>query len=310
MAPTHETWFVHHAADYPLDWGALGRPSVVVGLVAVLLVAVVWRVAARHVPAPELAPLSPLGRFAVWVPRLLALHLGVSLLLLAFDRMVLAPTVTAPDGWRGTALLLPEAVVGVLLVIGRQVPLAAAAVVAAGPVVWGLAGTEALLSCLVLVGISGFLVLLPPDPALGGRAKLTPDALRPAVLVLRLGTAGSLLTLAVVEKLANPAMAHAMLDQKPVLDVLSPFGVGPDAFATFAGCVEVLFALLVLSGATPQVVSLVAAVPFSATLLVFGGTELVGHLPVYGVLLTLLLLGSRNDTSHEVSRLREPAAAT
>jgi hypothetical protein len=41
----------------------------------------------------------------------------------------------------------------------------------------------------------------------------------------------------------------------------------------------------------------------------FGGTELTGHLSVYGVLRTLLPLGSRAETSHEVSRLREPAAA-
>jgi hypothetical protein len=54
----------------------------------------------------------------------------------------------------------------------------------------------------------------------------------------------------------------------------------------------VLFAALVLSGAAPQVVALVAAVPFTASLALFGGTELIGHLPVYGVLLTLLVLGS------------------
>jgi len=305
----HETWFVHHPEDYPLDWGALTRPSVLVGVALVVVVAAVWRGAARHVVAPELPPLRGLGRFAVWVPRLLAIHLGASLLLLAADRMVLAPMVEAPKGIGGTALLVPQVVAGLLLVSGRLVPLAAGAVVVAGPVLWGLAGTEALLSCLVLVGISGFLLLVPPEPSLGGRAQLTPQSLRVAALVLRLGTAGSLITLAVAEKLANPAMAHAMLVQKPVLDLLSPLGVGPDGFALFAGCVEVLFALLVLSGATPQVVALVAAVPFTATLLVFGGTELVGHLPVYGVLLALLLLGSREYTSHEVSRLREPAAA-
>lgn len=306
----HETWFVHHPEDYPLDWAALTRPLVVVGLLSVAGVAVVWRVAARHVQAPELGALRPLGRLAVWVPRLLALHLGVSLLLLAADRMVLAPMVEAPHGAGGTLLLVPELVAGVLLVLGRAVPQAAAAVIAAGPFLWALAGTGALLSCLVLVGISGFLVLLPPEPGLGGRAVLTRENVRVASLVLRVGTAGTLIALAVAEKLANPDMARAMLEQKPVLDVLAPLGVGSDAFAVIAGLTEVLFGLLVLSAATPQIVSLVAAVPFTLTLAVFGGTELVGHLPVYGVLLTLLLLGSREDTSREVSRLTRPASAS
>lgn len=40
-----------------------------------------------------------------------------------------------------------------------------------------------------------------------------------------------------------------------------------------AGLVEVLFAALVLSGAAPQVVALVAAVPFPASLALFGGTD-------------------------------------
>jgi uncharacterized membrane protein YphA (DoxX/SURF4 family) len=306
LPPAHETWFVHHPGDYPVRWSELGRPAVVVGLALVVAVTVLWRLGARRVPPPELPQLRGLARLVPWVPRLLAIHLGVSLLLLAFDRAVLDPSVIVPDDPAHTLLLLPEVLAALLLVTGYAVPFAASLVILAGPVLWLLAGTRSVLSCLAILGIATFLTLVPPRPALGGRARLDVLHLRPAVLALRLGTAGTLITLAVVEKLANPAMAHAMLAQKPLLDILSPIGVGPDAFATFAGCVEVLFGLLVLSGATPQVVALVAAVPFTATLFVFGGTELIGHLPVYGVLLTLLLLGSRAATSAEVSRLPIP----
>jgi hypothetical protein len=61
--------------------------------------------------------------------------------------------------------------------------------------------------------------------------------------------------------------------------------------------VELLFGLLVISGALPQVAVLVAAVPFNATLVLFGQTELVGHLPVYGVFLALLVYGSSRSTA-------------
>lgn len=303
VPPAHQTWFVHHPESFPLDWAALVRPAVLLGLAAAVLVAAGWRVAARRAPVPELPQLSPLGRLVPWVPRLLGVHLGLSLLLLGFDRAVLDPSViVANDGWR-TLLLVPEVITGLLLLTGYAVRVAAALVIVAGPVLWLLAGTRSLLSALVLLGIAAFLALVPPRPELGGRADLSALQLRTAVLTLRVGTAGSLITLAVVEKLANPDMARAMLVQEPVLGVLSPLGVGPDAFAVIAGSVEVLFALLVLSGAAPQVVALVAAVPFTATLFVFGGTELIGHLPVYGVLLSMLLLGCRADTSREVSRL-------
>ncbi|MGZ5417321.1 MAG: hypothetical protein ACXWDI_09095 [Nocardioides sp.] len=62
-----------------------------------------------------------------------------------------------------------------------------------------------------------------------------------------------------------------------------------------------LFGLLVISGALPQVAVLIAAVPFNATLVLFGQAELVGHLPVYGVFLALLAYGSDPDTYALVS---------
>jgi len=299
---SHETWFVRDPDHYPLDWAALGRPVVVLGLMLAVAVAGVWRLAARRLPSPEL-PLRHLTRLVPWVPRLLGIHLGVSLLLLAYERSVLDPGIAAGDGPIGTLLVVPQVLAAVLLVTGYGVRLAAWAVVAAGPVLLLLSGPQALFSCLVLLGIAGFIIAVPPQPELGGRARLHVRHLRPAVLALRLGTASTLLTLAVVEKLANPEMADAMLAQEPVLQVLSPFGISPDAFAVVAGLVEVLFALLVISGALPQVVALVAAVPFTASLFVFGSTELVGHLPVYGVLLTLLVLGSHRSTSLELSHI-------
>ena len=62
---------------------------------------------------------------------------------------------------------------------------------------------------------------------------------------------------------------------------------------------------------------LVAMVPFNATLLLFGQTEMVGHLPVYGVFLALLVYGSSAETAREVRwlpgrvgrRVAVPAAA-
>ena len=123
------------------------------------------------------------------------------------------------------------------------------------------------------------------------------------MLLLRVGAAVSLVSLAVVEKLANPAMGVAMLEQQPVLNLLAPLGVSAEQFVVLAGCVELLFGLLVLSGAAPQVVGLVAAVPFTASLALFGTTELVGHLPVYGVLLAFVVLGSSPATAGALVRL-------
>ena len=37
---------------------------------------------------------------------------------------------------------------------------------------------------------------------------------------------------------------------------------------------------------------LIAGIPFNATLFFFGNTELIGHLPIYGAMLVVLVYGS------------------
>ena len=302
-AAAHEAWFVEHPDRYPVDLSALLAPLAVVGVLGAVVVALLWRAAAARLPRPELVALRPLERLVPWVPRLLAVHLGLSLLALSLTGAVLDPSVQAPGGSAGAAVLLPQVAAGVLLVLGVAVRPAALAVVAAGPVLVVLHGPRSLLLCAVLVGIALFLAVVPPQRSRGGAADLRPSRLAPAVLLLRVGAAVSLVSLAVVEKLANPAMGLAMLEQQPVLNLLAPVGVTAEQFVVLAGCVELLFGLLVLSGAAPQVVGLVAAVPFTASLALFGSTELIGHLPVYGVLLAFVVLGSSPATADALRRL-------
>jgi hypothetical protein len=47
-------------------------------------------------------------------------------------------------------------------------------------------------------------------------------------------------------------------------------------------------------------------VPFNATLALFGQTELVGHLPVYGFFLAMLVYGSNQQTAPLVRWLPSP----
>ena len=132
--------------------------------------------------------------------------------------------------------------------------------------------------------------------------------LRLALLLLRLGVGTALVVLAFSEKLTNPGMAVETLHDYPALDVFAWAGldVAPTTLVAVAGAVELLFGLLVLSGALPQVAVLVATVPFNATLLLFGQTELVGHLPVHGVFLALLVYGSDPDAFRLVRWLPKP----
>jgi hypothetical protein len=68
-----------------------------------------------------------------------------------------------------------------------------------------------------------------------------------------------------------------------------------------------LFGLLIVSGAMPQLAVIVAGIPFNATLFFLGASELIGHLPIYGAMLALLVYGSDPRTAPLVPSFRAPS---
>ena len=308
-AAAHQRWFIEESDGG--NWGAFFSPAPLLATAAVVLVAVVWRAVALRLPTPELRFLRPLGRLAPYVPRLLGIHLGVALLALAVTGSFLSPALPLEDTFAPTVLGLLEAALGTWFITGVRLRPAALALAALGPVALAAAGPVAVLETTVLLGVALFLAVLPPSDATFGAVRPTEAQLRTALLLLRVGAAVTLVTLAFSEKFTNPVMAEATLHEYPQLNVLAQVGlpVSDAAFVSVAGATELLFGLLVLSGALPQVAVLVAAVPFNATLLIFGQTELVGHLPVYGVFLVLLVYGSHPATARAVRWLPSPRGA-
>ncbi len=129
----------------------------------------------------------------------------------------------------------------------------------------------------------------------------------------------SLIVLAFTEKLARPALAVAFLDDYPAFNLFRVLGLpgGELAFIRVAGAIELLFGLLILSGSVPQLAVILAGIPFNATLFFLGPSELIGHLPIYGAMLALLVYGSDDRIAPLVPRLtpgrepgREPVVST
>lgn len=300
----HVKWYVENDAHTILDLGFATSPATLGLLAAAVATAAVWRLAARRWPTPELAILQPLGRLAPWVPRLIAIHLGVSLLSLAVADAYLSPALSLTELRGGWVLALVQGALGVWLITGVQLRPAAVLVVALGPLGLALAGPVPVLESVDLLGLAGFIALLPPGADRHGARPITRDQLVVPLLVLRSGVGTALIVLAFSEKLLVPDLARALLAERPWLDPLQQLGLtaDPDAFLRVASATEVLIGLLVLSGAAPQLAVLVAAVPFNLTLVFFDRFELIGHLPIYGALLALLVYGSHPDLAAATSR--------
>jgi uncharacterized membrane protein YphA (DoxX/SURF4 family) len=163
-----------------------------------------------------------------------------------------------------------------------------------GPLAALLAGPVAMLEAVDLLGIALFLVVLPPSRDRYGAVEPAPETAAVAIFALRVCAGLALVVLAFSEKFANPALAREFIGNYPAFDLFDLLGLplSGDAFIRLAGAIELLFGLLLISGRIPQVAVIVAGIPFNATLFFLGRTELIGHLPVYGVMLALLVYGS------------------
>lgn len=302
-ALAHEKYFL--ADTYGTDWSFFFSPVTFTLVLGVVIVALVWRLVATRVGPVELKPLARLARLTPYIPRLLAIHLGVSLLALAVLGKFITPSLPLHHLPASVLFGIVEGVLGVWLISGVNVRPAAIAVAAIGPASLLATGPVALLESMNILGVAVFLAFVPPTAdGRYGAAFPSREQLRTALLALRVLVGGALIVLAVSEKLANPGLARAIIAENAQLNVLKLIGIdNVDLFIRIAGATEILFGLLVISGALPQVAVLVAAIPFNATLLLFGLTELVGHLPVYGVFLALLVYGSDRDIAPEVARL-------
>lgn len=298
----HAPWFTE--GDPPFDWSFAVETLSLTAVGLAVVGAIVWRIVAPWLPRPELPFLGVLGRLGPWIPRLLAIHAGVSLLALAARLAYFVPTLRLPDTWWGIGLGILEGIVGVWLIAGWKVRPAAILLVAAGPLGMLGYGIVPILERADLLAIGLFLVLLPPDDARpGGRIAVDPERVRTALFALRAIAGATLILLAYTEKLARPELSLEFLDRFPAFNVLEVVGswfgfeVSDLVFIQFAAGVEILFGLLLISGALPQLTVIAAGIPFNTTLFFLGATELIGHLPLYGAMLALLVYGSRADTA-------------
>ena len=298
----HETWFTPLRPPY--EWAFALEAATLALIAGALVLAFVWRWASTQLSRPELPFLKRLGDLSPWVPRLLGVHAGVSLLSQAARGTYLAPSLVLPDSAIGTGLAILEGLVGVWLITSFRLKTPSYLLVAAGPLGMIGYGMVPILERMDLLGIAAFLVFVTPSDDSGGRSDPTPAVLVQGLVAMRVLVGGSLVVLAFTEKLARPDLALAFLDRYPAFNILQTVGVDISdlAFIRLAGAVELLFGLLLISGAMPQLAVILAGVPFNATLFFLGTAELIGHLPIYGAMLALLIYGSSVELAPLVPR--------
>jgi hypothetical protein len=304
----HETWF--DRGSYPTDWGFAGETLTVALLAGAVAVTLLVRLIARLRPGVDVPAVA---RLVPYIPFAIRVHLAVSMVGLLSLGYYLSPAMDLEADVAGILLGANMAVVAVTMATGYKARWGAALLVALGPLGMLEFGVWPVLQRIDLLGLAVY--VLVAGPGRWSADHETGAAAEPALLdqargiwALKVAAGLALIVVAFAEKLATPDLAVAFLADHPELNVAQQIGIGMSdlEFARFAGAVEVLFGLLLISGALPQAIILVAGIPFNATLWFFGANELMGHLPIYGAMLAVLVYGSDPRLRPAVSSLLPP----
>jgi len=307
----HVKWFTD-PSRHPTDYSLLLTFPVIAAFAIAALATAVAAFVQRRVPEPRI--FRALEHFAWLGPLVLGLHLGVALIVAAVLGMLFVPSLRVESDAFGFALLAVEAVCGIFLLLGLAARPAAVALGLLGVVAMQPFNFESILEQVHILGAAIFLFIIGRgavsiDRVFGQRRALTVRAAPAAALtLLRVCMGVGIAFGALTEKLLDPGLANALLADRPYLNVVAGLGVSNGQFAYLAGLTELVIGIVIVSGQLTRPVMAIGAVLFTITLPVFGWLELLGHLPYYGIMLTLFIAPSA-DPGVVRTQLREGRAA-
>jgi uncharacterized membrane protein YphA (DoxX/SURF4 family) len=299
----HVKWFTdpsRHPTEYAL---LLSGPVIAAFVIALAAVGVAYLIQHR---AHEPRVFASLERFAGFGPLALGLCVGVALIAASLAGLLFVPSLRVERDGVGTALLAAELVVGAALALGLGTRAAAIGLALLGAVAMIPFSLESILEQVHLLGAAVYLFVvgrgaLAVDRLLGQRRSLEhEDAPTLALVVLRVAMGFGIAYGALTEKLLDPGLSAQLLAERPELNVVRAIGVGDPLFIWLAGLVELTVGVVIISGQLTRPVMALGALLFTATLPLFGWLELLGHLPFYGMMLTLFL--SADPDSPRVKR--------
>jgi uncharacterized membrane protein YphA (DoxX/SURF4 family) len=302
-AAAHVKWFAEEPAE-GLRWDLFFQPLPLALVGAVLLATlaggVLWRVRRRSfIPGPEAFGATDERRSLLYalVPLILGIHVAVPLLVNGVQGTLFSPDNELPGAW-ANFLGLAQTGIALALFYGGLTRIAAGALAGLWVVGMFLVGLEPMLENVMFLGFAAFFFLagrgpLSVDRLLFPRLEPPVDPARYAVPAVRVGVGASLAIVAFTEKFANIPLAVSFA-QEQGLNFTPYLGVplSDELFVLCAGAVELLVGLWLVLGVFVREIVVIAWFPINLTLTLFFWEELIGHLPIYGVMAVLLVWGT------------------
>jgi hypothetical protein len=307
----HVKWF-EAAEHYPLRvdliWSDRTLLWLASSVVAVLGLSLVQRVVSLRKWPWDRA----LEQMTYGARTILAIQAAIGLVASAVQQAVLAPNLVLPSGVVGLVVPLVQLFIAVSFVTGLFDWLG-------GLVLLSLIGFVGVwfspmdaLEQMFWAGVAVAMVVIGRGSIGTGLARpwfhrRNPGWARRAIVVLRVATGFSLIVVALTEKLWNPDLGRAFLVARPELNVFPSLPglawLSNDMFVLCAGLTEAAIGAMLISGISPRLVILSMWLPFNVGIAVLPSQELLGHLPILGIMYVLLVSGT---DAVRVPATREP----
>ena len=301
----HERWFLDES-KFPVQFdtwntsNGLVPVAIAVGVTAIATI--IYRIRGRHnvVPGPvQLGmPWENYVRLLTWVPLVIGVHMGVTLLVSGVSRQLLIPNLVLPLNLLGGVLGMIEIAIALSFIYGALARPAAAMLALVWLVGVLVFGPLRLIEHTEILGIAFFIFAtgrgpLAFDMALDRLNKPVAPLIPYAVPVLRIALGIGLTVVAFTEKIWNVPMAIAFLQDHHFnfFPYIGLTAIDDTKFVLLAGTIELIVGLMLLTGTYVRLVIIITLIPFNLSLPFMGWRELVGHLPTYGILALLLLWG-------------------
>ncbi len=309
-ASAHVNWFVEPGTETPPNYSFRDPIFLLWAWVAAALVGFsVWL--DGKLPTLSVAQSKMRHDFM----EILRVFTGMSFLLTAYEGALVAPHKVA-EGGLGLSLLFLQAGIGIMLIANRWVKYAAMLmlVLYAG-VVYKFGLFEAL-EYGIVPGVAIFLMLNAiTDPALRDRVKPY------SVDILRIWAGVSLVALAIGEKLAPSALGQVFVSTYGwnFMEMLGFSFFDDRMLVLAAGMVELAIGMCLILGTTVRLAVLTLSIMMALSNIVFilqgnkeaALVEFIGHMPIIGIALILLLLGygQRLKITDYIPRMKDRSRA-
>jgi len=305
MLLLHERWFTDET-KFPVQFdtwsSAQSLIPVAVALGITIVATAIWRARGKRsvVPGP-IALGMPWDNYVMlltWVPLVIGVHMGVTLLVSGVNRQLFIPNLELPVNLLGGLLGMVEITIALSFIYGALTRPAAAALGVTWIIGTIVFGPLRLIEHTEILGVAFFLFAtgrgpLAFDMALDKLNKPVATLIPHAVPVLRVSLGICLTVVAFTEKLWNIPMGLAFLSEHHFnfFPYIGLPAIDDTKFLVIAGTIELLLGLMLIAGTYVRLIIVATLIPFNLTLPFLGWRELVGHLPTYGILALLLLWG-------------------